>query len=356
MRAFSTTQINTANMIRKDIRALSSYHVPDSRGMIKLDAMENPFTLPPALREEWAEIIAQVDINRYPDSEMRGLREQIATRDGVIPEQVLLGNGSDEIIQMLLLATGGSTVMTPAPSFVMYGLVCKWLQRDFFTTPLSEDFELDAKQFLRACAREKVGMVFLACPNNPTGNLWDLETLQTICSQFSGLVIIDEAYVPFASRDHLALLAPNVMILRTFSKFGWAGLRLGYLLGSVSFVHELNKVRMPYNINALTQASASFLLRHDDVFQRQAARIRALREEMANKLADFPGLRVFPSEANFLLIRVPDADAVFHGLKSQRILVKNLHGSDPLLQDCLRITIGTEDENAQLLSALRTIL
>ncbi|MDQ6975624.1 MAG: histidinol-phosphate transaminase [Mariprofundaceae bacterium] len=342
-------------MIRKDIRALSSYHVADASGMIKLDAMENPFTLPPSLRTAWQAVVSEVDINRYPDSEMHGLRAQIAMRDRVIPEQVLLGNGSDEIIQMLLLATGSGTVMTPAPSFVMYEMVAKWLQRSFFTLPLGKNFALDAEQFLSACAREKVTLVFLACPNNPTGNMWEREALQTICHRFNGLIIIDEAYAPFASRTHTDLLAPNVMILRTFSKYGWAGLRLGYLLGSVSFIHELNKVRMPYNINSLTQASASFLLQHDDLFQMQARMICNERKRVSDALKELPGIHVFPSEANFLLLRVADASMVFEQLKRENILIKNMHGSDPALQQCLRITIGTEGENKQLLAAMRRI-
>jgi len=357
MKSFAnTTQVNTANMIRKDIRALSSYRVPDSRGMIKLDAMENPFVLPHSLRKEWQAMLSQVDINRYPDSDMHGLRVQIAERDRVIPEQVLLGNGSDEIIQMLLLATGSGTVMTPAPSFVMYELISKWLQRSFFTLPLGKNFKLDAEQFLSACAREKVTMVFLACPNNPTGNMWEREALQMICSRFNGLVIIDEAYAPFASRTHTDLLAPNVMILRTFSKYGWAGLRLGYLLGSVSFIHELNKVRMPYNINSLTQVSASFLLQHDELFQLQARTICKERERLADALKLLPDVHVFPSEANFLLIRVADASMVFERLKEENILIKNMHGTDSTLKHCLRITIGTETENNLLLAAMGEIL
>ncbi len=356
MKSFTSTQVSTANMIRKDIRALSSYHVANARGMIKLDAMENPFVLPMPLRKAWAKQLFQTDINRYPDSEMHELRSQIAEHDGVLPEQVLLGNGSDEIIQMLLLATGNGTVMAPAPSFVMYGLVAKWLQRDFFTLPLGKDFSLDAEQFLRACAREKVSMVFLACPNNPTGNMWSLDTLQTICQQFNGLVVIDEAYAPFASRNHTELLEPNVLILRTFSKYGWAGLRLGYLLGSVSFIHELNKVRMPYNINTLTQASAKFLLQHDGVFTAQAQVICKQRDVLATALAALPDVHVYPSEANFILIRVADADAVFNALKAQGILIKNMHGADASLAQCLRITVGTEKENQQLIAALQSIL
>lgn len=356
MSSLTTTQISTANMIRKDIRAISSYEVADASGMIKLDAMENPFPLPAELRAEWAEDLSQVDINRYPDANMLELRTQIAQRDGVIPEQIILGNGSDEIIQMLLMATGKGTCMAPAPSFVMYSLVAKWLQRPFSTPPLGKDFSLDADQFLQACAREKVSMVFLACPNNPTGNMWPLETIKSICDLFNGLVVIDEAYGPFSSRAHTHLLSEKVMILRTFSKLGWAGLRLGYLLGSVSFVHELNKIRMPYNINSLTQASAKFLLRHDDLFQQQAKLICKERDRVRHELLALPRIHVFPSEANFLLLRVNDATAIFESLKSKGILIKSMHGADPSLEQCLRVTIGTESENDQFITAMRDIL
>jgi len=343
-------------MIRKDIKALAPYHVPDASGMIKLDAMENPFSLPDALRESWVKELAQVEINRYPDADMQGLREKIAEQEGLQPEQVLLGNGSDEIIQMLLLANEPGVCVTPAPTFVMYELISQWLRRSVASVPLQKDFSLDADQFLQVCAREKAVMAFLACPNNPTGNLWDQETVEKIARGFRGLVVIDEAYAPFAERTHTSLIAPNVMVLRTFSKLGWAGLRLGYLLGDADVITDLNKVRMPYNINSLTQVSAGFFLQHSEVFQKQARDICFERNRMTAALMSLDSVEVFPSQANFILLRVDDADSVFEGLKERGILIKNMHAQGGLLKQCLRITVGSKDENNAVLAALREII
>ncbi len=343
-------------MIRKDIKALAAYHVPDSSGMMKLDAMENPFALPDNLREAWVKELAQVEINRYPDADMLALRQQIAEQEGLQPEQVLLGNGSDEIIQMLLLANDPGVCVTPVPTFVMYELISQWLKRSVASVPLAKDFSLDADQFLQVCAREKAVMAFLACPNNPTGNLWSEETIVKITKGFRGLVVIDEAYAPFAERTHTHLIAPNVMVLRTFSKLGWAGLRLGYLLGNADVIADLNKVRMPYNINSLTQASARFFLRHSDVFEKQARDICFERNRMTASLMALDGIEVFPSQANFILMRVQDADAVFESLKSRGILIKNMHAQGGLLSQCLRITVGSKDENNAVLVALREIV
>ncbi|MDQ6968840.1 MAG: histidinol-phosphate transaminase [Mariprofundaceae bacterium] len=343
-------------MIRKDIKALAAYHVPDSTGLIKLDAMENPFSLPDDLREAWVNELAQVEINRYPDADMQGLREQIAKQEGLQAEQVLLGNGSDEIIQMLLLANEPGVCVTPAPTFVMYELISRWLKRSVASVPLAKDFSLDADQFLKLCAREKAIMAFLACPNNPTGNLYPEETIVKITKGFNGLVVIDEAYAPFSERTHTHLIAPNVVVLRTFSKLGWAGLRLGYLLGEAGFIADLNKVRMPYNINSLTQASARFFLQHSDVFQKQARDICFERNRMTASLMALDGVEVFPSQANFILIRVKDADSVFEALKTGGILIKNMHAHGGLLRQCLRITVGSKDENNALLVALREVM
>jgi len=343
-------------MIRNDIRALGAYHVPDDDGLIKLDAMENPHAMPARLRAAWLKHLGEVDINRYPDAHMQALREKIAARDGFAADQVLIGNGSDEVIQMLLMAADAGACVTPAPSFVMYGLISRWLKRPLSTVPLSKDFSLDAATFLEVCSREKAAIAFLACPNNPTGNMWPEETIRQIAEGFRGLVVIDEAYRPFASRTHTHLIAPNVLILRTFSKLGWAGLRLGYALGKAETIAQLNKVRLPYNINALTQASAAFLLDHFEIFEKQAAEIRAERTRVAAALADMDGVEVFPSESNFLLLRVPDAGRVFAQLMARGILVKNMHGQDDLLNHCLRVTIGTKKENNQFLGALKEII
>lgn len=343
-------------MIRSDIKALSAYHVPDSAGLIKLDAMENPFLLPESLQTQWSECLSSVAINRYPDADMSDLRAKIAAHAGVEKNQILLGNGSDEIIQMILMAIDPGTCVVPAPTFVMYDLISRWLKRPVATVPLANDFNLNPEQFLQVCGREKAEIAFLACPNNPTGNLWSEESILRIASGFNGLLVIDEAYGPFSERTHTHLLASNVLILRTFSKLGWAGLRLGYLIGEADTIHQLNKVRMPYNINALTQAAASFLLDHFDMFTQQAAAIKAERERMAEALQQLNGITVFPSQANFILIRVEHANIIFEQLKARGILIKNMHGAGNLLTNCLRITIGNTEENNVLLAAMDDIL
>ena len=324
--------------------------------MMKLDAMENPFSLPDGLRDPWHDVLAKVEINRYPDADMAELRGQIAAHAGVNADQILLGNGSDEIIQMILLSVCAGACVVPAPTFVMYDLISHWLKRPVASVPLSADFHLDADQFLQVCAREKAEVAFLACPNNPTGNLWPEATIRKIAEGFDGLLVIDEAYGPFSERTHRHLLAKNVMVLRTFSKLGWAGLRLGYLIGEAKQIAQMNKVRMPYNINALTQASAAFLLDHFDVFEQQAAEIKEERERVMAALSDINGVTAFPSQTNFILLRVPDADAVFEALKRHGILIKNMNSARGLLANCLRITIGSKAENDAVLKALGEIL
>jgi len=340
-------------MIRNDIKSLSAYRVPDSDGLIKLDAMENPYGLPEELRRDWLNQLAAVNLNRYPDAGMLPLRRKIARREGLAPEQVLLGNGSDEIIQMLLLASNPGTCVAPRPTFVMYDLISRWLKRPVASVPLKTDFSLDADHFLQVCAREKAEIAFLACPNNPTGNLWAEETISRIARSMQGQLIIDEAYEPFAARTHTVMISANVMVLRTFSKLGWAGLRLGYLLGEADQIEHLNKVRMPYNINALTQTSAEFLLDHFEVFEQQTKVICAERERLREALAGIDALTVFPSQANFLLVKTPDAAAVFDRLKQAGILIKSMHGADPMLAQCVRITVGAREENDAVIAALK---
>ena len=342
-------------MIRNDIKSLAAYHVQDCKGLIKLDAMENPFALPEGLRQSWAEYVAASEINRYPDSDMLELRQAIAEHEGVEANQVLLGNGSDEIIQMLLIACEPGTCVVPSPTFVMYNLISRWLKRPVANVELLKDFSLSADTFLQVCAREKASIAFLACPNNPTGNLWSQETVEKIAKNFKGLLIIDEAYAPFSSRSHTSLIESNTVILRTFSKIGWAGLRLGYLLGTPEIIAHLNKVRMPYNINVLTQASAKFLLQHSDIFRKQAEVICKQRKVLSKSLSAIAQLEVFPSETNFLLVRVPDATATFAALKAKGILIKSMHGQHPLLAQCLRITIGTSEENQSVIQAFKEI-
>jgi len=343
-------------MIRNDIRAIRAYHVPDSSGLIKLDAMENPYSLPENLRSEWGQLLSASDINRYPDADMLDLRQRIAAREGVNADQVLIGNGSDEIIQMLIMAADQGACAVPKPTFVMYETIARWLKRPVASLPLKSDFSLDAMAFLNLCAREKASLAFLACPNNPTGNMWPRQDVQKIADNFRGLLIIDEAYGPFAEQTYRDMIGRHVMLLRTFSKLGMAGLRCGYVLGDADIITDLNKVRLPYNINSLTQISAGFFLDHYEVFEKQAKEICQERERMSATLKALEKVEGFPSQANFLLLRVADANTVFEGLKQAGILIKNLHAKGSLLEGCLRVTIGLPDENDRFINALKELI
>ncbi|MBF0281536.1 MAG: histidinol-phosphate transaminase [Zetaproteobacteria bacterium] len=345
-------------MIREDICDLAAYHVADATGMIKLDAMENPYALPSSLDGAWCEAMKSVAINRYPDAEMYGLRAKIAKQEGIDADQVLIGNGSDEIIQMLIMAASPGACVSPSPSFVMYEMVSKWLHRPFVAVPLQDDFTLNGDAFLQACRENQASLAFLPCPNNPTGNLWDEAEIQTIADGFSGLLIIDEAYLPFAGRTHTQMISSNVMVMRTFSKLGWAGLRLGYLMGDVSVIAELNKVRLPYNINSLTQAAANLLLDHADLFSAQTDEICRERGRVMALLEKNTKLQLFPSDANFILMRLLQHDAitVFQALKERKILIKCFAQTTGALANCLRVTIGTYEENEVFMKALGEVM
>jgi histidinol-phosphate aminotransferase len=244
----------------------------------------------------------------------------------------------------------------PQPTFTMYELISRWLKRPVASVPLDKDFSLNAEGFVRVCAREKASIAFLACPNNPTGNMWPRATVAQIAENFRGLLVIDEAYRPFADDTFVDMLAPNVLVLRTLSKLGMAGLRLGYLLGHPETIAHLNKVRLPYNINTLTQVSVRFFLEHFELFEEQAKEIRAERERLSKALAGIDGISVFPSQTNFLLFRVRSADNVFDALCDRKILIKNMSPQGGLLKECLRVTIGLPEENAAFLQAMKEIL
>ncbi len=350
--------------IRPDIRALHAYHVPSAAGLIKLDAMENPYTWPEALVEEWLQHLRNTSVNRYPDPAGRQLVTRLRSVMQIPSDQaVLLGNGSDELIQMMIMAVAGSdnVIMAPEPGFVMYRMISGFTQTRYQGVPLDpEHFELPLDTFLAAMEEHTPAIVFLAYPNNPTGNQWERASIEAIITAAPGLVVIDEAYAPFASDSFMGDLGrfPNLLIMRTFSKLGLAGLRLGYLCGPPALIQEFDKIRLPYNINTLTQVTTDFALSHMDVFSAQAALIKTSRQALATALAQFPALEVFPSEANFILVRslTGKADAIFEQLLDQGVLVKNLSPQGGALRDCLRITVGTEEENARFLTALEIAL
>jgi len=346
-------------LIRPEILALKAYHVADSDGMVKLDAMENPYPLPAELRRELGEALARVDLNRYPDPTGRKLRALIARKMGVPPGmEILLGNGSDDLIQIVTFAMArpGAAMMFPAPTFVMYHMNATLSGMRALPCPLGADYALDREAFVARVKEEQPALIFIAYPNNPTGVLYPEESVAAVLRAAKGLVVVDEAYHVFAQKSFLPRLGefPNLVVMRTVSKLGLAGIRLGYLVGRPEWIGEFNKVRQAYNVNVLTQAAATFVLERLDVLEAQAAKIRADRAGLGEALAALPGVTVFPSAANFFLVRVPDADRAYEALKRQGVLVRNFNS--PGLENCLRITVGTPDENRILLTAMREAL
>ncbi len=350
--------------IRPEVRAIKAYHVADASGLIKLDAMENPHAWPDDLREQWARLIRDTDVNRYPDPHARQLTQQLRSAMQIPASAgVLLGNGSDEIIQMLALALGGEgrTLLSVEPGFVMYRMIAAFSGLDYVGVELNaDDFSLDMEALLEAIDEHQPALLFLAYPNNPTGNLFAVSDVERIIAASPGLVIIDEAYAPFTDASFMPRIGEfdNMVVMRTLSKMGLAGLRLGLLAGGEEWISEIDKTRLPYNINVLTQLSATLALSHIAVFDRQTLKIREARLQLFRELQEMPGITPFQSEANFILVRTAEgeASALFEGLKHQGILIKILHGSHPLLKNCLRITVGTEAENRAFVEALKMLL
>lgn len=352
-----------ARTIRQDVTSSAGYAIQPSAGMVKLDAMENPFSLPAALQRELGERLARVALNRYPLGK-GGLAAALAQHFEVPSGcKVIVGNGSDELIDILSVACNvpGATVLAPLPGFVMYEMSARLRGLRFVGVPLTPAFELDEAAMLAAIEASRPALTYIAYPNNPTGNLFDDGAIDRIVAAVGaqdGLVVFDEAYQPFASRTWMQRMAahPHVLVMRTLSKFGLAGVRLGYLAGHAALIEQVDKVSPPYNVSALNCEAALFALEHAEVFGEQAAVLREQRARLARELATLPGVTVFPSEANMLLVRVPDSRRAFDGMKSRRVLVKHIAGLHPLLANCLRLTVGTPDENTLMIDALKASL
>jgi len=345
-------------LVRPEVLAMSAYHVAEAAGMVKLDAMENPYPLPEKLRRELAEVLSRVALNRYPEPNPRALRELIQRKMRVpAGMEILLGNGSDDLIQVLSLALArpGATMMYPSPTFIVYSMSAAFMRMRTVAVPLREDFSFDADAFIARMREENPALVFLAYPNNPTGVLYAETDVRRVIEAAPGAVVLDEAYHVFAGKTFMEALPeyPNLLVLRTVSKLGLAGIRLGYLAGRPEWIRELNKVRQVYNVNVLTQAAAAFVLEHLDVLEAQAAEIRAERGKLHAELAALKAVTVFPSAANFFLIRVADAPRTYEALVRQGVLVRNL---DPGIAHCLRVTVGTPSENRILVNALKEAL
>lgn len=361
-----------ASRIRTDVQSIHAYAIQDATGMVKLDAMENPHRLPLALQAELGQRLGALALNRYPGARVNDLRCALAEY-AQLPEDfdLMLGNGSDELISLLALACAvppsaandyrQACVLAPVPGFVMYAMSAQLQGLNFVGVPLTSDFELDEAAMLEAIAIHRPALTYLAYPNNPSANLWDdavLERIILAVAACGGLVVIDEAYQPFSSKSYIDRLAQHrhVLLLRTLSKFGLAGVRLGYLMGHRELIAEIDKVRPPYNVSVLNCECALFSLENREVFAAQAIDLRAQRAILLQALGRLPGVRVYPSEANMILIRLVDAPRIFEGMKASKVLVKNVSAMHPLLANCLRLTVGTADENQQMLAALRASL
>ena len=352
------------NRIRQDIQSMHAYAVQDSAGFIKLDAMENPHRLPAALQAHLGQRLGALAFNRYPDGRVNDLRQALADY-ARMPEgfDIMLGNGSDELISLLALACDvpDASILSPLPGFVMYGISAQLQGLKFIGVPLTPDFELDEAAMLDAIARYSPAITYLAYPNNPTANLWDdgsIENIIEAVGQQGGLVVMDEAYQPFASKSYINRITQHshVLLMRTLSKFGLAGVRLGYMMGPKALIAEIDKVRPPYNISVLNCECALFALENADVFAAQALDLIAQRAMLLESLGKMHGVKCWKSDANMILVRVADAAQTFEGMKAQGVLVKNVSKMHPLLNNCLRLTVGTSDENLQMLAALEKSL
>ena len=419
--------VRVARHVRPDVQAMHGYVVPDATDAIKLDAMENPFRLPQALQAELGRTLAALAINRYPSgTTYRALKQAIAVQDGLLgadgqPDvsRLVLGNGSDELISLLcqLVAQPGAVVMAPAPSFVMYEVSAKLAGASFVPVPLQADFSVDLPAMLRAIETYRPALVFLAYPNNPTGNLFDTAAVQAILRATDGLVVLDEAYAPFAGgASWMSQLDawPNLAVMRTCSKWGLAGARLGYLAAQPVWTEPLDRIRPPYNISVLDAETTRFALQHFEVFAQQTAALCEARTILAARLQALVGPQgalgangldtVYPSAANFVLVRVADvvageatpavagghagarsgsvpagggqgssdapagtpatapvtqpsrASRVAAAMRERGVLIKDASRMHPLLANCLRLTVGAPAENEAMLAALTEAL
>jgi histidinol-phosphate aminotransferase len=357
----SSTSDVAGRVFRQDVQGMHAYAIQPSAGLIKLDAMENPHRLALDLQAELGQRLGALALNRYPGERSNDLRAALASYAQMPDEfDIMLGNGSDELISLIALACDvpGASVLAPVPGFVMYAMSAQLQGLKFIGVPLTPDFELDEAAMLAAVDQHRPSVIYLAYPNNPTAKLWDDAVIEKIVEAAPGLVVVDEAYQPFSSRTYLDRITRHghVLLMRTLSKFGLAGVRIGYMMGPAPLIEQIEKVRPPYNISVLNCEAALFALEHAGVFAAQAQDLRRQRSAVQRALAELPGVKAWPSDANMILTRVPDAQKTFEGMKSRGVLVKNVSKMHPLLANCLRLTVGTADENARMLAALKASL
>lgn len=349
---YNSLAMNMKKFIRPNIYTLSAYAAKEIPCKVKLDANESPYGF-----EDIFKVVKSVKTNRYPDPEARVLKTLIAKDLKVKPENILQGNGSDELIYYLITTFGGP-VLYPVPTFSMYGIISQAIGEKIIEISLDQGFDLDIKRILLEIRKEKPRLIFLSSPNNPTGNCFSSDKILKILEATSSqsIVIIDEAYQPFSNeRGFIPMLNDyeNIVIMRTLSKIGLAGLRVGFLIAKTEIINEVNKVRLPFNLNSISQAIASEVIRNTNLLKQHIKSIISERERLFNELSKIKGITPYPSEANFILFRIEDPDKVYIALLKKGVLVRNMKG---VVNGCLRVTVGTPEENRMFLKELNQIL
>ncbi len=341
--------------VSKNVRSISPYSVPRIECAVKLDGNESPYDLEGEEKLLLSERLAELPVNRYPDPEALGVRSALSRTVGFPTDGILLGNGSDEIIQMIIEVFGGKSgcVLVPSPTFSMYRITSLILGKEVREVELDENFDIDLEPTLEMIRAEDPDILFLANPNNPTGNSFSEEKVLEILETSAGAVVVDEAYCDFSKKSYVPHIEKyeNLLVLRTMSKIGFAGARLGMLFARPQIATEVNKARLPYNINSLSQRIMSFALEHSEIIERKIELILSERERLRGALGKIDDLHIYPTDANFFLVRVQDADFLFTELVKSDILVRRFEGKGRL-GDCLRITVGTREENDRLTEAL----
>ena len=359
-----TLKQKISRLVPERLQKLKPYKTESASGLVKLDAMELPFPMDAAIAESFYRAITEVELNRYPEARPQTIRNLLLAENRLGAEvDVVLGNGSDELIHLLCLMmckTDRSSVLCPSPTFSVYRIAAEIVGLRYTEIDNScDDFSLNFGRVMAAIERDEPALIFLASPNNPTGNSISKTEIEAICRESRGLVVLDEAYWRFAGKSLVSLteIFDNLLVLQTFSKIGFAGLRVGMLFGQRPWIDLIEKIRMPYNVNSLSQVGALFALNNKALIKDSIDVLKKERNWMFDQLNKINSVKVWPSEANFFLIRLAERSgtSTFMQLKNKGFLVKNLTGSHPSLMDCLRVTIGTREENIGFLTALREL-
>jgi len=344
--------------MREELRELAAYSVEEPDLPVRLHANESPYNLGKEVIEEISRALLAIDYNRYPDPECMRVRNLLAERLELETGQILFGNGSDELIQMIIMAFGGhnSRVIYPFPAFSMYRNIALAMGEKVAPVFLDGKFELDLPAMKREVAADS-SITFISYPNNPTGNCFNEEAIEEVIKVSGGIVVIDEAYYDYSGKTFLKKLKhyPNLIILRTFSKIGLASLRLGILISSKEIVDIMNRVRLPYNIGTMASTAAEISIRHAGSLEESVSNVIKERKRVCAALRKMDGIEPFRTDSNFILFRAGRADMIFERLIEKGVLVRDLNSEGPL-RNCLRVTIGKPQENDAFIDALTGIV